>query len=201
MKDRLLVAEGLSCAAGTRRLFDGLNLVLGRGDLVEVRGANGSGKSTLLRGLAGLRGWQGGRVERRGAIDYLGHKTGLGASLTPLENIRYRLRLKGRNIDADELGAALHRLGLRAARHEPCATLSAGQRRRAALAALLVGGADIWLLDEPLTELDSAGADIVRQLIAEHRGAGGAAVCATHVPLDSASKSAPATVLELAAGA
>lgn len=200
MKGGLLVAEKLSCTAGQRQLFDGLDLVLRRGDLVEVRGPNGSGKSTLLRGLAGLRRWQSGRVERCGSIDYLGHKSGLGAFLTPLENIRYRQRLKGRHVDVNELATAMTRLGLRAARHERCAALSAGQRRRAALAALLVGGTDIWLLDEPLTELDEAGADTVRQLIAEHRDAGGAAVCATHVPLGSAS-GAPATVLDLGATA
>ena len=199
MNDRLLVAEELSCAAGARQLFERLNLVLRRGDLVEVRGPNGSGKSTLLRGLAGLRRWQRGRVERHGTLDYLGHKSGLGASLTPLENIRHGLRLKGRKIDDGELAAALGRLGLRAARHEPCAMLSAGQRRRAALAALLAGGVDIWLLDEPLTELDESGADIVRQLLDEHRRAGGAAVCATHVRLDDACGGAPATVLDLAA--
>lgn len=199
MNDRLLVAEELSCAAGARQLFERLNLVLRRGDLVEVRGPNGSGKSTLLRGLAGLRRWRRGRVEQHGTLDYLGHKSGLGASLTPLENIRYGLRLKGRKIDDDELAAALGRLGVGTARHEPCAMLSAGQRRRAALAALLAGGADIWLLDEPLTELDDAGADLVRQLIDEHRGAGGAAVCATHVRLDDARGGASATVLDLAA--
>ena len=203
MKDCLLIAEELSCTVAARCLFEHLGLMVRRGDLLEVRGPNGSGKSTLLRGLAGLHHWQTGRVERRGSIQYLGHKPGLAAALTPLENIRYGARLKGRNLDDAELAVALQRLGLRAARYESCGALSAGQRRRAALAGILVGKADVWLLDEPLTELDEDGVEIVRQLLAEHRRRGGAAICATHGRLDAAADAieAGAKVVTLGTGA
>lgn len=192
------MAEKLACTVGGRRLFRDLDLVVKAGDLVEIRGSNGSGKSTLLRCLAGLLEPQAGRVERRVDMDYLGHKLGVSARMTPLENVRWLVGLRTETAAAAALDAALSRLGVGAARHDLCGTLSAGQQRRAALARLLVCQTELWLLDEPLTALDDAGSTLVRELVADHRADGGAVVCATHRALSSpaggsASSSLPAT--------
>ena len=174
----LLAAENLSWAAGGRLLFDNLSVTVRAADLVEVRGPNGSGKSTLLRCLAGLLAPQTGRVARRCAIDYVGHRPGVCERMTAVENLRWLARLRG-FADCDPR-AALDAAGLGAARHDACGALSAGQTRRAALARLPLGAANVWLLDEPLAALDDSGAGILRGLLASHRQRGGAAVCATH---------------------
>ena len=181
-----MTATGLACSVAERRLFKDLDVVAEAGDLVEVRGANGAGKSTLLRGLAGLHEFQAGRVRRAVPFEYLGHRVGLSDRLTPVENLRWLAGLRGPRTEGaasarePEIRDALARLGLQDLADEPCATLSAGQRRRAALARLAFRAPPLWLLDEPLAALDDAGAALVRQLIADHRAAGGAAVCATH---------------------
>ena len=176
----LLVAEGVSCTVGERCLFRDLDIALAPGALIEVRGRNGSGKSTLLRGLAGLQPFQAGRLARHADVEYLGHKAGLSDRLTLTENIRWSLAQRGMDFSAQAVCEAAIRVGLGVAADEPCGILSAGQRRRAALARLIVGAAKIWLLDEPSTALDDDGAALVRQLIAEHRRQGGGVVCATH---------------------
>ena len=179
MNSALLAAQGLSCVVAERELFGGLSFAVAGGDLVEVRGANGSGKSTLLRCLAGLLAPRRGRVRRRCGIDYVGHKSGLCERLTAVENLRWLARARG-----DARGAApeaaLRRMALGGAAHDLCGALSAGQMRRAALARLRLGAAQVWLLDEPLTALDDAGARVLRDLVAAHRLRGGAVVCATH---------------------
>ena len=187
--DPFLVVKGASCAVASGCLFYDLDITVGRGELVEIRGANGSGKSTLLRGLAGLRELTAELLERHVAFEYIGHRTGLAERLTPVENIRWLTRLKGRKDDSQVVEAAMIRLGLAAVADELCSTLSAGQQRRAALARLVATNAPLWLLDEPLAALDQAGADILRELVAAHLAAGGAAVCATH-----ASVAAPADI-------
>ena len=175
-----LVVKGASCTVASRCLFRDLDFTVGSGELVEIRGANGSGKSTLLRGLAGLHELDAELLERRAAFEYVGHRTGLAERLTPVENIRWLSRLRGSKDAPQAIEAAMVRFGLAAVADELCATLSAGQQRRAALARLVASDATLWLLDEPLNALDQAGADIVRQLVAEHLAAGGAVVCATH---------------------
>ena len=183
MNTPLLVAERLSCAVAERVLFDDLNLVVAPSDLVEVRGPNGSGKSTLLRCLAGLLAPQRGRVRRGGAIDYVGHKSGVCERLTAVENLRWLARLRGDPPRCPSLDAAIRRVGLGGSGHDPCAALSAGQIRRVALARLPLGEGSVWLLDEPLTALDAAAEQLLRGMVAEHRVRGGAVVCATHRPL------------------
>ena len=185
---RLLVAEGLGCTVDGRRLFADISFAASAGDLLEVRGPNGSGKSTLLRGLAGLRAFHAGRVETFGRTAYVGHKSGMSERLTPLENMRWLLRLQGLRAAPAELDEAFSRMGLGAARFDPCGTLSAGQLRRAAFARLLLCRADVWLLDEPMTAMDASGTALVQRMIAEHRAAGGAAVCATHRTLEGADR-------------
>ena len=178
-----LVAEGVSCVIAERRIFCGLDITADVGDLVEIRGANGSGKSTLLRGLAGLHEFRTGRLQRQADFEYLGHRTGLGERLTPVENIRWLMRMRCQRVDSRAVDAAVIQAGLHDVAHELCATLSAGQQRRAALARLIVSDAPLWLLDEPLTALDRDGVDLVRQLVDDHRAAGGAVICATHADI------------------
>ncbi len=196
MAEALLAARALSCEAAGRALFRDLSVVAKPGDLVEIRGANGSGKSTLLRCLAGLAVPAQGQVERNAALHYLGHRSGVAGPLTPVENLRWLARLQGVRVSSETLEQAMDRVGLGAERHDFAATLSAGQQRRAALARLLIGDVPLWLLDEPLAALDDAGAALVRELIASHRAAGGAAICATHAPLqdDEGPSSAAQTV-------
>ena len=191
----LLLAEDVACSVDGRRLFSAVSCRAARGDVIEVRGPNGCGKSTLLRCLAGLRRIQSGRVAVHGDIAYIGHKAGMSDLLTPLENVRWLLRLGGQRPKSGQVEDAFWRVGLGAARDEPCAALSAGQLRRAALARLLLLDADLWLLDEPMTAMDAAGTALVQELVAEHRAAGGAVVAATHRPLDGADS---ASVLNLA---
>ena len=183
----LLSAHALSCERDGRTLFEGLSLELKAGDLVELSGANGSGKTTLLRILAGLAGAYSGRVHatepRPGWVHYLGHRAGLNATLSPLENLRWYASVAGDGRDGGRCAHALACVGLVGYEDTPCQQLSAGQQRRAALSRLLLGGARVWLLDEPLTALDADGAQLVRKLLIRHREEGGAAVCATHQPL------------------
>ena len=180
MSRPLLNARGLTCVVAGQRLFDGLDLAVLPGDLIEVRGPNGCGKSTLLRCLAGLYHPEDGRVERRAPFMYLGHRAGLSADMTPLENLHWFAGIDAAEVQPATLGEAMDRVGLGGARFDRCGMLSAGQQRRAALARLLVSRASVWLLDEPLTALDDAGCALTRGFIDEHRARGGAAVCATH---------------------
>jgi heme exporter protein A len=184
----LLAASALGCERDGRVLFSALDLELKRGDLVELTGSNGSGKTTLLRILAGLCGDYAGRVDRDGHeagwLHYLGHRAGLSAALSPLENLRWYTSVAGSGDARDEHRLkALARVGLAGYEDTPCHQLSAGQQRRAALARLIAHVAKVWLLDEPLTALDTDGARLVRALLVEHRARGGAAICATHQPL------------------
>ncbi len=193
----LLVARNIRYELGRRQLFGGISVAIEPGDLVEIRGANGSGKSTLLRCLVGLAEPDEGEVRRQASVVYLGHRPGVSGRLTPAENLRWAAGLRGEALNAARLDAALVRLGLADARGELCDSLSAGQQRRAALARLVVCRSDLWVLDEPLTSLDDAGADLVCELIAEHRAAGGGAVCATHRSLSRARGSAPVRIVAL----
>lgn len=176
----LLNARGLTCVVAGQRLFAALDLAVLPGELVEVRGPNGCGKSTLLRCLAGLYHLEDGRVERSAPFTYLGHRAGLSADMTPLENLRWFAGIDAGRVEPATLDEAMDRVGLGPARFDRCGMLSAGQQRRAALARLLVSQASVWLLDEPLTALDDAGCALARGFIDEHRARGGAAVCATH---------------------
>lgn len=184
-----LQAEALSCERGERLLFQGLDLSVRPGEIWLVEGANGSGKTTLLRILCGLRQpddggvrWNGTpveeiRAEYHAGIAYLGHHSGIKQDLTAHENLRFARALCAGRPDID---AALARVGLGSIDDLPVSGFSAGQRRRLAMARLLLSRARVWLLDEPFTALDPAGRSLVRDLLAEHAAGGGAAVLATH---------------------
>jgi heme exporter protein A len=175
----LLDVADLACERDGRLLFTELRVRLRPGDCLELLGPNGSGKSTLLRAIAGLYPDYTGTIRAAESL-YLGHRPGISGLLTAEENLRWYavLRPGGRSP-----GEALAAVGLAGYERVPCQHLSAGQLRRVALARLVLCRSPLWLLDEPLTALDSAGQDIVRHLVATHLGAGGAALCATHQEL------------------
>ena len=175
----LLSFEQLGCQRDGRWLFRDLSLTLDAGECLELEGPNGSGKSTLLRIIAGLYPDFTGTL-RVGDGLYLGHRPGIGAMLTAEENLRWYAALQG---GTATIAGALSRVGLAGFERVSCQQMSAGQQRRVGLARLLLGGAPLWLLDEPMTALDAAGQRLVQGLIEAHLAGGGAAVCATHQPL------------------
>jgi heme exporter protein A len=186
-----LEVQDLECERGDRTLFSGLGFRVGRGEVLQVEGANGSGKTSLLRILCGLalptQGvvlWRGMDIQRVRSqyfaeLAYLGHVPAVKEDLTPLENLRMA-RVLGRARDDLSLDEALERMGLFGFEDVPARTLSAGQRRRVALARLLVRQAGLWVLDEPFTALDRKGRENVESTLADHTQRGGAAVISTH---------------------
>lgn len=179
----VLEADNLAAARGLRVLFEGLNLKVSAGELLELRGANGSGKSTLLRILAGLTRPLAGEVRYSGAHQdghrhYLGHLDAVKPTETALEQARFWARYFGRPQDVAD--AAIKRVGLAARRAVPGRGLSAGQKRRLALTRLLIEPRPVWLLDEPTAALDAEGRMLVMQLVAEHRAGGGMVIAAVH---------------------
>ncbi len=193
----MLEAHGLYCRRQQRVLFDDLDLCVSAGQVLQITGPNGSGKSTLLRILAGLYSGFNGDIEFRDApvaadpqgfrarAVYLGHGTGLKNVLTPLENMQWRLALRGIAAGRANCRRALADAGLAGFENMPCHSLSAGQQRRVNLACLFPDPAKLWLLDEPLTALDTAGIALLNAALAAHAARGGAALVATHQRLDS----------------
>lgn len=187
-----LTAEKLACARGERTLFQQLSFRVSAGQALAVEGANGAGKTSLLRILAGFLSPTGGRIlvkaaqgesndaeERGKLVGWLGHHDGLKPQLTVREQFRFFASLyRG---DSDE--GLLAQVGLSRQAELPCRYLSAGQKRRLALARLLASKRPLWLLDEPFSALDVAGQALVAQLMARHCGAGGIIIAATHEPL------------------
>lgn len=187
-----LTAEKLACMRGDKRLFEGLNFRVTAGQALAVEGANGAGKTSLLRLIAGFLAPAAGRIvvktpegesddgeERGKIIGWLGHLDGLKPQLTVLEQLNFFAHLYGRKT----YGALLEQVGLARLADLPCRYLSAGQRRRLALARLLASQRPLWLLDEPFAALDTAGQALVAQLMLRHCGEGGIIIAATHGPL------------------
>lgn len=185
-----LAAENLACIRGERRVFTGMNFHFRGGEAVAITGPNGAGKTTLLRLIAGLLPAETGSLRLSGvptgdgisaSAHLIGHLDGLKATLTVSENLSFAKILLGRaGLDVQ---TALETLELGHLSEIPARMLSAGQKRRLALARLLVSARPLWLLDEPATALDAASQKILFDLINRHTGEGGLALCATHAPL------------------
>jgi len=181
---------------GDRRLFSGVALWLEPGTFVQLTGPNGSGKTSLLRILCGLLApaegevlWQGANIRSLAedyytAVTYLGHRPGVKDELSAEENLRIANALNGVEVSQQDALAALQRMGLGGRESLPARFLSEGQRRRVALARLLVCQTRLWLLDEVMTSLDKGAVELVRSLIEEHLKRGGIAIVATYQELE-----------------
>ena len=195
----MLEVTKLECRRGDRRLFSDLDVALGAGTLLHVRGRNGSGKTTLLRTLCGLFTpdagdirWQGESIRRLGEdyrrdLLYFGHLNGIKGDLTGIENLAVAATLDGDDVDRSAIWAALGRIGLAGFEDLPTRMLSQGQKKRVALARLILTRSKLWVLDEPFTALDVDAVALLQSLISAHVEAGGLAVLTTHqeVPLTS----------------
>ncbi len=185
-----LEATDLTVIRGERLVLDGITLRLEAGHALLLRGPNGSGKSTLLRVLAGLLRPDAGRLIFDGndafadapaharRISFLGHQDAIKLGLTCVENLIFASRLSG-----GDIGRALDRVSLGSLADLPARLLSSGQKRRLAIARLLLSKGTLWLMDEPTTGLDDRSVGLLGDLVAEHRAAGGLVVASTHLDL------------------
>jgi heme exporter protein A len=193
-----LTADNLHLWRGEQHVLQGVRFGVQAGQCLQVTGANGAGKTTLLRALCGLVpldegcvSWCGQDIRKdpqsfHRQLSWLGHDHGLKADLTAAENLRYAVALR-RRVSIDEVAAALAAVGVPDIGAQRVRQLSAGQRRRVALARMsLVGGA-LWIMDEPASNLDVRGQELVSQLLQTFLDRGGIAVVATHQGLELAS--------------
>ena len=186
----MLQATGLAAFRGERLVFRDVDFALAGGGALLLVGPNGSGKSTLLRLLAGLLRPAAGALlwndedaladlpMHAQRVAYAGHQDAVKPGLTAAENLRFAARLAG----ADP-AEALAAVGLEELADLPARMLSAGQKRRLALARLVLSRAPIWLLDEPTLGLDTASVDRFGVMLGAHRGRGGLVIAATHLAL------------------
>ncbi len=188
----MLDVADLACRRGERLLFRDLSFQLPSETLLHVRGLNGSGKTTLLRALCGLLRPDAGSIHWRGEnvrnlaedynrdLLYFGHLNGIKADLTGLENLRIASTLDQDPVDEDAILTALARIGLEGFEDLPTRMLSQGQKKRVALARLILSKAPLWILDEPFTALDVDAVDLLQRLIAEQVAGGGSVILTTH---------------------
>ncbi len=199
-----LAIENLAVRRGERRLFNSLSLTLAAGEILALTGPNGSGKTSLLRAIAGFIAPDEGRVSfqgstgaieaedaRREGVHLVGHQDGLKSARTAADELAFQVRWTGG--DAASAKAAAETLGLTRLLGLEVRKLSAGQRRRLALARLIASPRPLWLLDEPMAPLDAAHRALFADLIAQHLTGGGLVIAAVHDPLPM-----PARTLELA---
>lgn len=209
--DRLTLQE-LACFRGDRPIFIGLDAELEAGHALVVTGRNGAGKSTLLRILAGFVRADAGQVLWNGVdredhdipwrerLHYLGHRDGIAAELAAGADLRHWAAILGvpRPLRAARVTEALEALDIPHLAELPVRVLSAGQRRRLALARLLLARRPLWVLDEPTTALDRDGQALVARLIGDHLDQGGMVVTATHLALGLDDRVVPLDIEEAA---
>ena len=178
-----LAFRDVACVRGGRALFTGLTFGIGAGEALVVTGPNGTGKSSLLRLAAGLLAPAAGTVTRFAHLALMAEHAALDRERTLGQALGFWAALDRTAHGAHEVAAALDAVALAHLAAVPVRLLSTGQRRRAALARVLVSAAPVWLLDEPANGLDFAAVERLEALIAAHRDAGGCVLVATHVPL------------------
>lgn len=205
MSENLLQAIVLSVNRGDEPLFKNISFNVERGSLLQLHGDNGSGKTTLLRTLCTLIPLDTGELRWRGEklpgardkyfseMCFAGHIDGLKGDLTAVENLQ--CNLTGQMTSAKSCLDALARTGLSGREYLPCRVLSAGQRRRVVLARVLLSKAALWILDEPLTALDTDGRVLVESIMEEHLEGGGSAIFSTHQPLSLAGRNIQSVAL------
>ena len=186
-------AKDLACIRGGRLVFRGLDFALQTGAALAIDGPNGAGKTSLLRMIAGFLSPASGKIlfqiktgeisdgEERGKFaGWLGHHDGVKPQLTVSENLKFFAQLYGSNVPVE---SALSETGLARLAPLPGQYLSAGQKRRLALARLKLSNRPLWLMDEPLASLDASGKKLASEMIAAHCASGGMVIAATHEPL------------------
>ncbi len=191
MPEYRLEGQNVHLWRGDHHVLRGVGFQVRAGECLQLTGANGAGKTTLLRTACGLAYPEGGEITWCGEnirkdmhafhahLAYLGHEPPLKAELTARENLHYWVGVR-RRLERQELDRALERVGGEHWADRPVRTLSAGQKRRSALAGLTLMRVPLWLLDEPTTNLDAEGQGLVGELIHEHLQAGGLALAAVH---------------------
>ena len=202
----MLELQNLEAWRDDRCLYQALSLSLQPGQVGHIMGPNGVGKTTLLKQIAGLNAFMSGRVRWRDAqvsddpqryqqeLLFLGHLAGLKSALTVAENLQALAVCRGMVLSANQLEAALERVGLTGYDDVLVAQLSAGQKRRVALARLFTESPLLWLLDEPFTAIDQAGVAELEGWLADHAERGGMVLLTTHHRL---SLRCPITPIEL----
>ena len=180
MTAALLEARDLSIHKGLRQLLKGVTLCVEPGDIWQLAGGNGIGKTSLLRSFARLASIEVyGDLSRCEDVLYTGHSAALKGALTPRQNLKYHpsgLRIS----DDHDIDAALASVGLTGYENALTARLSAGQKRRVALARLFLPSGRLWLLDEPFTALDVAGVEVLERRFRAHIESGGAVIFTSH---------------------